>query len=71
MLFPNARARRTLGWLVAICAAMATLWAVGGYAYAQASTVSGHQRSHPRTAAHKRPHHGVLHKGGVHHKGGV
>jgi poly(hydroxyalkanoate) depolymerase family esterase len=71
MLFPNARARRTLAWLLAIIAAMATLWALDGHGIAQASTQPKQQRSHQlrAPAVHHRARHRVRHSGVKHHKG--
>jgi poly(hydroxyalkanoate) depolymerase family esterase len=69
MLFPNARARRTLAWLVAIVAALAALWAADGHAYAQASTPHGKRHSTKATATRKRSHHGVRRSTKKRHKG--
>ena len=68
MLFPNARARRTLAWLVAICATLAALWAADGHAYAQASTLHGKRHTSKATARHKRSHHRGRRHTAKHHK---
>jgi poly(hydroxyalkanoate) depolymerase family esterase len=69
MLFANARARRTLAWLVAIVATLAALWAADGHAYAQASTLHGKRNTAKATAIHSRSHHGVRRGSKKRHKG--
>jgi poly(hydroxyalkanoate) depolymerase family esterase len=69
MLFPNARARRTLAWLVAIVVTMAALWAADGHAYAQASTLHAKRESSEATAARKRSRHRVRRNPGKQHSG--